>query len=405
MRISTAQIYDRGVDGIERQQSALSRNQEHIASGKRILTPSDDPIGAAQTVSLTQGKDRLAQYGTNVDAAKDALAQNDSVLGQVGDVLQSVRTLAVQAANGSLSDSDRKSIATDVAGQLQQLLSLANSRDGNGNYMFAGFATATQPFALDASGTLTYSGDQGQRTLDVAPGRTMATAFDGSVTFLQVRGGNGSFTSTAASANTGTGVISTGSVVTPSLLPGDTYRLQFSGSGASTLYDVVDVTTGSTVSSGNPYTSGAAISVAGMQVSVSGAPASGDAFTLAPSGAQSLFKTLQDLASALATPVSGNPAATTALQNGAAGALANLDQALDHVLTLRATGGASLRELDDLAAGNADRNTQYDQTLSHLNDLDYNQALSDFAKQQVALQAAQQSFAKVSALSLFNYLT
>lgn len=405
MRISTAQIYDRGVDGIERQQSALSRNQEHIAAGKRILTPSDDPVGAAQTVSVTQSKDRLSQYGSNVDAAKDALAQNDSVLGQVEDVLQSVRTLAVQAANGTLSDSDRKSLATDVSSRLQQLLSLSNSRDGNGNYMFAGFATGTQPFALDASGTVTYSGDQGQRTLDVAPGRAMAIAFDGSATFLQVRDGNGSFTSTAASANTGTGVISPGSVVTPSLLPGDTYRIQFSGSGTSTTYDVVDVTTGASVSTGNPYSSGAAITVAGMQVNVSGAPASGDTFTLAPSGAQSLFKTLQDLASALTTPASGNPAAIAALQTNAAGALASLDQALDHVLTLRATGGASLRELDDLSSGNADRSTQYDQTLSRLNDLDYNQALSDFAKQQVALQAAQQSFAKVSGLSLFDYLS
>jgi flagellar hook-associated protein 3 FlgL len=404
MRISTAQIFDRGVDNIERQQSAMSRNQERIASGRRILTPSDDPVGAAQTVTVTHAKDRLAQYGANISAAKDMLAQNDSVLSQVEDVLQSVRTLAVQGANGSLSDSDRRSVAADVSQRLQQLLALANSRDGDGGYLFAGFASGTEPFALDATGAVAYSGDQGRRSLEVASGRSMGVAFDGSLAFMQVRAGNGSFTATPAGANTGTGTIGAGTVVNPGLLPGDTYRLQFGVAGATTTYDVVDVTTGATLSSGNAYTSGTAIAIAGMQVSVSGAPANGDTFTLAPSGSQSVFKTLQDLAAALAAPAAGNPAATAALRNASDGALANLDQALDHVLTLRATAGAGLRELDDLSTGNQDRDQQYDQTLSRINDLDYNRALSDFARQQLALEAAQKSFAQVSSLSLFDYL-
>ena len=404
MRISTAQIYDRGVDNIERQQSELSRNQERIASGKRIQTPSDDPVGAAQTVTLTQSKDRLAQYGANIDAAKDALAQNDSVLSQVQDVLQSIRTSAVSANNASLSDADRKSIADDVAGRLQQLITLANSRDGDGRYLFAGYGNATQPFATDAAGTVVYNGDQGQRTLDVAPGRNMPVAFDGSSAFMQVRNGNGSFAVASGSANAGTGIVTVGSAVNPALLPGDTYRLQFNVAGGVTTYDVLDVTTGSTLSSGNAYASGSAITVAGMQVAVSGAPAAGDTFTLAPSSSQSLFATVQALVTTLSTPTAGNPAANAAAQNGLAGALANLDQGLDHVLSLRATAGASLRELDDLANGNADRSTQYDQTLSRLNDLDYNKALSDFARQQLALEAAQKSFAQVTKLSLFDYL-
>jgi flagellar hook-associated protein 3 FlgL len=404
MRISTAQIFDRGVDNIERQQSALSRNQERIASGRRILAPSDDPVGAAQTVTLAHAKDRLGQYGANIAAAKDMLSQNDSVLSQVEDVLQSVRTLAVQGANAALSDRDRQSVATDVSQRLQQLLSLANSRDGNGAYLFAGFATSTEPFALDASGAVAYNGDQGRRSLDVAPGRSMGVAFDGSLAFMQVRAGNGSFTATAAPGNAGTGTVGAGTVVDPSLLPGDTYRIQFNVVGPATTYDVVDVTTGAMLSSGNAYTSGTAIAVAGMQVSVSGAPASGDTFTLAPSGSQSVFETLQALAAALAAPAAGNPAATAALRNASDSALANLDQALDHVLTLRATAGAGLRELDDLATGNEDRDLQYDQTLSRLNDLDYNRALSDFARQQLALDAAQKSFARVSSLSLFDYL-
>jgi flagellar hook-associated protein 3 FlgL len=403
MRISTAQIYDRGVAAIEQQQSALSRTQTQIASGKRIQTPSDDPIGAAQALTLTQAKDRVAQYGVNISAAQDALGEHDSVLGQIGEVLQQVRTLAINGGNAGLNDRDRASLAQEVSGRLQELLGLVNSKDGDGHYLFSGYASSTLPFVTSPTGAITYNGDQGQRQLEVAPGRNVPIAYNGSQVFEQVRDGNGRFSALAAGTNAGTGVISAGTVVDPTLLPGDTYRLQFNVAGGVTTYDVIDVTTATTVSSGNAFVSGGTITVAGMQVAITGAPAAGDSFTLAPSRSQSMFETLQDLVATLGTPA-GSAQGNTALQNGLNGALANLDQAIDHLLTVRADAGATMRELDTLASGNADRTLQYDQTLSRLQNLDYNQALSDYARQQLALEAAQKSFAKVTSLSLFDYL-
>jgi flagellar hook-associated protein 3 FlgL len=403
MRISTLQIYERGVNAIDTQQSALSRTQQQIALGKRIGTPSDDPIGAAQSLTLNQAKDRIAQYASNIDAAKDALAQDDSVLGQVTDLLQSVRTLAINAGNSGLNDKDRASLATEASGRLQELLGLVNLQDGDGRYLFSGFSSNTQPFVTSPSGAVTYNGDQGQRTLDVAPGRTVPIAYNGSAVFEAVRTGNGSFSALAGGANAGTGVIGGATVTNPSVLPGDTYRLQFSVSGGVTTYDVVDTTTSATVSSGNPFTSGATISVAGMQVSIAGAPAAGDQFTLAPGASQSVFQTLQNLIAALGTPATG-AAGSTRLQNDLNRSVLDIDQALDHILSTRADAGATLRELDALSTGNDDRNLQLDTSLSRLNDLDYNKALSDYARQQLSLDAAQKSFAKVSGLSLFDYL-
>lgn len=403
MRISTLQIYQRGVNAIDTQQSALSRTQQQIALGKRIGTPSDDPIGAAQSLTLTQAKARIAQYGSNIDAARDALAQDDSVLGQVTDLLQSVRTLALNGGNSGLNDKDRASLATEASGRLQQLLGLVNLQDGDGRYLFSGFSANTQPFVTAPSGAITYNGDQGQRTLDVAPGRTVPIAYNGSAVFEAVRTGNGSFSALAGGANAGTGVIGGATVTNPSLLPGDTYRLQFSVSGGVTTYDVIDTTTSTTVSSGNPFTSGATIGIAGMQVSVTGAPAAGDQFTLAPSVTQSVFQTLQNLIATLGTPASGATGATR-LQNDLNRSVLDIDQALDHILSTRADAGATLRELDALSTGNDDRNLQLDTSLSRLNDLDYNKALSDYARQQLSLDAAQKSFAKVSGLSLFDYL-
>jgi len=402
MRIATSQTYDLAVGAIELQQTQLLHTQQQVALGKRILTPSDDPVAAAQVLTVSATKEQVGRYQSNISVAQDALGNNDSVLSQVGDLLQNVRTLAVNAGNAGLNDSDRASIATQVQSALDELVGLANSRDGNGNFLYSGFATDRQPFA-NVVGGVAYNGDQGTRTLDVASGRTMAIGIDGSSLFEQVRNGNGRFVASPAGTNSGTGVVNQGTVTNPAALTGDSYQLSFNVVGGVTTYDVIDTTTAATVSSGNPYTSGAAINVAGMQVTITGAPAGGDSFSLAPSGAQSMFTTLQNLVNLLNTPVSG-AAAGAALQNGLNATLANLDQAIDHTLTVRASFGASLQELDSLSSGNQDRSVQYDQTISNLQDLDYNKALSDYARQQLALQAAQQSFTKVTGLSLFNYL-
>ena len=135
MRVSTSMIFSQGTDAIARQQAEMLHNQQQIAAGRRVLTAADDPIAAAEALTVTQSKDATAQYSTNVDTAMTALGLNDSVLGQLTNVLQSIRVLAVNGGNAGLNDNDRASLATDVAGQLEQLIGLANTRDGNGNYL------------------------------------------------------------------------------------------------------------------------------------------------------------------------------------------------------------------------------------------------------------------------------
>ena len=402
MRVTTSLIYQLGVDAIARQHEMLLKTQQHIASGKRMLTPADDPIGAAQAMTVTQAKARVSQYTANIHAGNDALAHAESVLGQVSDVLQAARTHVVAAQTATLSDSDRRAIATDLRAQLAQLVGLANAKDGDGAYLFAGFATATQPFAASPGGVV-YAGDAGTRTLEVAPSRQLAISASGDRVFMRIPNGNGTFTATAATANAGTGVVTPGSVVNPAAVNGDTYRVQFNVVAGVTTYDVIDVTTATVVSSGNPYVDGGAITVAGMQVTISGAPANGDRFDLAPSASQSVFDTLDALIAVLETPVV-SAADRTRLANGLNRVFADLDGDLEHLLTVRAERGAGLRELESLASGHEGQQILHDQTLSRLSDLDYNVSLSDFARQQLALEAAQKSFIQVSGLTLFDFL-
>jgi flagellar hook-associated protein 3 FlgL len=193
-------------------------------------------------------------------------------------------------------------------------------------------------------------------------------------------------------------------VLTPSSLTGDDYGITFtvSATGVAT-YDIVNTTTGTPISSANPYVSNNTISFDGMQLSIKGDPANGDKFTVTPSSNQSIFKTVGDLVAALETPSSGQPGGTR-LANNLKSTLQSINNSLEHVLSKQASIGARLQEIDTLESVGSDQNIQFEQMLSQLQDVDFAQATSDLQRQQLYLQAAQQSYIKISGLSLFNYI-
>jgi flagellar hook-associated protein 3 FlgL len=202
----------------------------------------------------------------------------------------------------------------------------------------------------------------------------------------------------ANAANTGTGIVSPGSLV--GAMTGDTYEIQFT---SATTFDVVNVTAATTLSTGNTFVSGGAITFAGRQLDIAGAPASGDRFTVAPSASQDVFTTLSDFITALDTQ-GGSAVGNAQLANAVNTALSNLDHALDRVLTVRADIGARLAEIDSLDALGEGIALQYAKTASELRDLDYAQAISDLTRQQTVLEAAQKSFVATSSLSLFDLI-
>ena len=402
MRISSNTFFESGLNAMLRQQEALLKTQQQISTGRRVLTPSDDPIAASAALGVEQASALNDQYGRNQGFAQDTLRLAESTLGQVGDVLQSVRELAVQASNDTLGAADRAALAVSVRSNLDSLLGLANTRDGADGYLFAGYQENAQPFTATASG-VAYQGDQGSRALQVSATRQLAVSASGADVFEGARAGNGQFTVAAGAGNAGAATADPGRVVNPAALTGHSYRVVFSAGGAGTTYDIVDTTTAATIVSGAAYTPGAAISFDGMQLTVSGAPADGDTFALAPSARQSVFRTLDDLAALL----EGSAAGTTdqAQFHTALGtAIASLDQAHDHLLAVRTGIGSRQNELDALASQGASTGELLQAERSRLVDLDYAEAASRLAQQQTSLQAAQQSYLRVTGLSLFNFL-
>ena len=398
MRISTSMMYDMGVGALTAQQGELLRTQQQMASQRRLLSAADDPAAAATALRVSQSLARNQQIEANQAAAANRLAIGESALSSVGDVLQSVQERLLQAQNGTLSSTERSMIAADVDNMLGQLLALANSKDGTGAYLFAGFAETTTPFVAGAGG-VAYQGDDGARTLEVASGRNLAVSASGSDVFMRVKTGNGVFSTAANPANTGAGRIDSGSVANPSALTGHAYELIFNVGGGGTTYDVFDVTAGASVSSGNPFTAGQSISVAGMQFGITGGPANGDRFTAASSTNQSVFKAIADASAALRS------GANDALRQTQVNAvLASLDQSMNRALTVRAEFGSRLNEISAHQNVSGAVVLEHQRRLSELQDVDYTEAATRLMRQETATQAAQQSFARVAQLSLFNYL-
>jgi flagellar hook-associated protein 3 FlgL len=314
--------------------------------------------------------------------------------------LQSLRDLALEANSGTVSAQNLSSIATQASQIQNSLLSLANTQDGSGNYIFGGYSTQTQPFTLSATGA-TYNGDQGQRQVQIAAGQTVAVADNGDLVFNQIKTGNGTFAVTPAAGNTGTGVVGATTVSNPTAYTGGTYAINFTTAGA---YQVVNTATAAVVTSG-AYTTGQTIAFSGLQVTLSGQPAAGDSFSVAPSTDQSLFTTVQNLVTALQTPGTSGGAAGAQLSNSINSAINNIDQALNQSQTVQSSVGGRLNSITTQLSVGTSQQAQLQKSVTALQGLDYPAAVTSLTSQNTTLSAAMQAFTLTQGLSLFKYIS
>ena len=398
IRVSTAERFLIGNQSINQDQSALMTTEAELSSGKQVNSPADNPVGAAQAALLTSDQSQLTQYGANQNQASLMLNNSSSILSQGINILQSTSSLLVQANSSTLSATDKTAIATQLQQQLNQLVGLANTGDSQGGYLFGGSNNSGPPFSQSGN-SVTYNGDNLPTSVQISQTRTEQMKYPGSTVFQQIPSGNGTFQTSVGSSNTGTGLISVGSVTSPSAVTGDTYQVQF-GAGGST-YSVFDTTTGSStpVATGS-YTSGANISVAGMQFQITGTPAANDTFTVAPSKNESVFGVIANAISALQTTGGSQTQYTASMQT----AIQEVSNSMTSFSSTQASMGAQLSELQTYGEIDTAQSTQDQTAISSIVDLNYATGASQFSQQQTQLQAALQSYASVSKLSLFNYV-
>jgi len=398
--MSTVQIFNQGVNNLLDRQADVTKTQEQLASGKRIMNASEDPAGTARVLDITSDLTRIDAYQRNTDSLESQLAMEEGVLGSVLRDLQRVRELTVQANNAAMSAADRRSVGAEISGILDSLVDTANTKNEAGEYIFAGFQADTQPFARTAAG-VTYSGDDGDRFLQVAEGMQIQSRDSGNAVFMGVTAGNGSFDYRGATTNTGNAVVTATSAAS-NYVP-ETYTLAFVQANPT---DPVTYTVTGDVSgqvAAGAYTEGAAISFAGGEIRLEGTPTNGDAYTITSSPRQDMFTTVKDLMAAF-SGAAETPASNARVHNEASRGLTNLDNAIENILTVQSDVGSRMRRAEMQSETNDAFNLQLKETLSKLQDLDYAEAISRLNIQMLALQAAQQTFAKTQNMSLFNYL-
>jgi flagellar hook-associated protein 3 FlgL len=397
MRVTQGLNQTQFITALDSLESSLSQTQNQVSSGLAFTTPSQNPIAAGTVSNYNQVLAQSKQYTANGNSAQTGLQTEDTALTQLQNQLQSLRSLALEANSGTQTGEDLSAIGAQATQIQNTLLTIANTQDGNGQYIFSGFATQTQPFSLTATGAA-YAGDQGQQHVQIAAGQTVAAGDNGDVVFNQIKTGNGVFTTAANAGNTGSGVIGATTVSGAAGYTGGTFSINFTAANTYNVENAANVVVGT-----GTYTPGQTITYGGAQIALSGQPAVGDSFDVAASGNQSLFTTVQNLVTALqagANSASSKPA----LNNAIAGALNNIDQAISQTSTVQANVGGRLNTITTQQSQATSQQTQLQQSISSLQSLDYASAITSLDSQNTTLSAAMQAYTLTQGLTLFKYI-
>jgi flagellar hook-associated protein 3 FlgL len=406
IRISSQQIFSGGINRLQDLNSNLAQTQEQISTGKRVNKPSDDPVAAARILKLDQELQRIETYQRNVSLAENRLEQEENALGRSVDVIQRVRELTVQAGNGALSPNDRKSISAELKERLGQLADITNSRDASGEYIFSGFQGDTPAFAKNASGSWVYQGDEGQRSLEIDDGVTVPISDHGKGIYSTVPAAvfaEGAGTNQPDARINGVEVVDRAEF--DSVAPDD-IQLTVNAAGNALDVSIINTRTGTSVPAtppSVPYVSGEPFEIAGVRATITNAVA-GEEFTIRTSGKQSVFGTIEKLIAGLDSINKGTPAGQDEYNDLIANSLANLDNAQESVVLKQTELGGRLNAVESTKGFLEDSSVYSEEIRSELRDVDYAEAISNLSFQSFVLQAAQQSFARVSGLSLFDQL-
>ncbi len=416
-RLGSANTYDNALRNLQTRQTSLANLQENLTSGKKITSPSDDPTGAAQAERAMTRISRIATDQRALEAQRNSITTAEGALGDITTALQSFRELAASAGNGINTAADRKTIALQLSGLRDQILSVANKTDSNGLPLFAALGSALAPFVGPQSTApdYTFNGLPGQSTSSET---AIPFTLDGDAAFMHQPTRDGVYNVTTT--NTVAGNIPNGrtfktegvSVVNSALVNGSAYTISVTGVDTTTVPGTTTVTYDVTENPnvGGPYTgltgsfptgqTGAITVTAmpGLSLKLVGTPAVNDQVTVTPS--PSLFSTLDNAIKDIGNAANDNAAAQAVGQ-----ALANLDIGMAQVSAVRGRAGDLLNRADRITSDNDKRSIQQEADRSRAEDVDMIKGISDFQNQQTGYSAALQSYAQVQKLSLFNFIS
>lgn len=417
MRISSALYFQTGLNSINKQQSKLMHVYQQLGSGNRMLTPADDPLAAAQTLTLGQSQSMNARFAENRHVALRNLGEEENVLMSMIPQVSGAKTRLIEAANGTLSDADRFMLAEVFDEMRNSIANLANAKDASGQYIFSGSKGNVAPFQKnELTDRYEYKGDQTERLVQADQTRQIPSANHGVDVLLRPTPGSALFLTSGDAANTGTGVVGGVAITDPSqatLI--DSYEINYTEDASTPPNGQLEIiTTGSngTTTTTVPYApaekGGATVDLGnGVSLQLSGQPRDGDSFLLENAQSRTgddelnVLNTLADVVAALKTPVEGDPAAKASMQNVINGAMQRLDMSYENILTVRASVGARMNEIDAIESSGKLQGLHLATEISRLEDLDYYSASTQLELRTSALEAAALAFKKIQSTNLF----
>ncbi len=424
MRVSTSLINHNNTNSILKKQTELFYTSQQLGTGKRVLTPSDDPVSSTLAFNAKNKLANMAQYGKNIDYAEKSLRTSETTLETIHNRLQRVRQLMIQANNDTIGDDGRKTVGLEIREITDQLEKLVNTKDEQGNYIFSGSKVDTPPFQRQADGSYEYQGDSKERSVQISDSVRSPLNMTGKEIFEDIESAlfaSSPMTSYPDETNTGTGDITIASG-SQAFLTGDKigdFEIQVANDAVVPVEITVTGPRGAVIDLSTPtppntpntlealqdyLNQGADGSVGNLAfdpTSFDGLVANGDSFTLRVNNEkQDMLTGMQRLADTLE-----NHTGAQKDKDMLASSLDDLDSWLNSVEVARTEHGTRRNSIEAIGGNNANVEIFLKEQVSNLEDLDYAEATGRFVLEQTALQASQQTFSKISSLSLFNYIS
>lgn len=416
MRVSTLTLFNIARTAMRNGGAEIAKTQEQMAAGKRILSPSDDPVAATRILQLRDQLGRTEQYMSNITIAENNLALEETTLDGVNTVIQRLQELAVAAGNtATLTPTEYDAIATEVDSRIGELKDLMNARNSAGDYIFAGYRSGEAPFEGDVLSGFHYRGDQGQLQLQIGDTARVMAGDNGFHAFVNIPASGGSVRAQPSPANAAHSTASMAAIITDPAqfgqLGGDDLVVVFNADSdvvpAARNFSIKERGTDRILVEPTVYQPGVPVEVAGLTLSFAGQPLAaepgqpGDQFIVESAPHQGLLDTAANFVTAMRN-YDGEPESRAAFGEALGNTIDNLRAAQNRVSEVSASVGARMNTLETTRDMHLETELISREVLGQLEDLDYAEAATRLSQQTMILQAAQQSFLRVSQLNLFD---
>ena len=394
-RISSFHNYQSVQNDLRRQENKVHHNQAQLASGKKLMSPSDDPLATHYLQNIGQQSEQLKQYGDAIVLVRNRLEHHEVIISNSESFTDEAKRTVMEMINGSLSPEDRLAKQREIQELSNNFLNLANTQDESGNYTFAGTKPKSQPFFRDNEGNVTYAGDDYQRKMRIASSFEMAMNDPGSKLFMEIDNPFGDF-EPQYELQTGSDLLLE-KATSSSFQDSSNYKVTF-----------VDMQNGKfgyqlekdgSVVDAKEFDPQTGIEYENIKIQIKGQITKGDSISLEPRSSFSIFDTFKE-ASRLAESSVSDTSATAKLHQ----VTEEFHAAFIHITKARTDVGARLSTLDIQEQQHEDFKLSLAKAKSNFEDLDYSKAIIEFNENSRALQASQQAFGKTKDLTLFNYI-